>query len=306
MPMPPEELRQHLRALVRWGDGLVPVDASLRRSENGPGFRREEIMLWSRPPLAATLLLPEGPGPHPAVLYCHAHGGEYALGRREVLEGARWLDGPVGPDLARAGFAVLAIDSPGFGDRQAEGTESATAKALFWSGKSLFGAMLSDLREALGYLADRDDIDADRLFTFGVSMGAAQAWWLAGLDLRVAGCAHASMLADIRGLLDAAVHDRHGLYYVVPGLLGVADQGDVAALVAPRPQFVALGAQDTLTPPGARDPALDCMARAYGAVPDMLETMVVPEASHGLTQEMREAAVGFLTRHARIKERIAT
>ena len=33
-----------------------------------------------------TFLAPDGAGPFPAVLYCHAHGGNYDLGRRELTE----------------------------------------------------------------------------------------------------------------------------------------------------------------------------------------------------------------------------
>jgi dienelactone hydrolase len=302
----PSQLRAAVQALVGWSDGPGVTHSISRTVEDEGAFRSETLWLEGNPPFPATLLLPEGAGPHPAVLYCHAHGGDYALGRRELTEGARWLDRALGAELVKAGFAVLAIDAIGFGDRQDEWSESAAAKSLFWRGESLFGAMLDELRDALGYLLARPEVDAARVFTFGVSMGAAHAWWLAALDDRVAGTAHACMLADIAGLLHGAVHDRHGLYFVVPGLLRVCEQGDVAGLVAPRPQFVAHGGADHLTPEGARKAALGRLSKAYAEVPEQLEAMFVPEAGHELTEEMRKAAVGFLTRHAGIKERMTT
>ena len=52
----------------------------------------------------AYLFVPEGPGPHPAVLVLHGHGSsaEEAAG----LAPARFM-GPIGPRLAKAGFIVL-------------------------------------------------------------------------------------------------------------------------------------------------------------------------------------------------------
>ena len=302
----PGQLRLAVQALVGWADGPGTTRHVSRTVTQQDQCRREELRLEGSPPFPATLLVPGGPGPHPAVLYCHAHGGDYTRGRREMTDGAPWLDSPVGPTLVAAGFAVLAIDAIGFGERHDACTESAAAKSLFWRGQCLFGAMLDDLRATLGYLATREEVDADRIYTFGVSMGAAHAWWLAALDDRVAGCAHAAMLADIAGLLRDGVHDRHGLYYVVPGLLRLCEQGDVAGLVAPRPQFVAHGDTDPLTPTQARTAALGRLEKAYTDAAGALQTMVVTGADHRLTQEMHQAAVAFLTRHARQSKRNAT
>jgi hypothetical protein len=57
-------------------------------------------------------------------------------------------------------------------------------------------------------------------------------------------------------LIEAGAHDLHGIYMSVPGLLAEGDMGDVAALIAPRPQFIAWGGRDPLTPEAAIPPAL--------------------------------------------------
>lgn len=295
---PPEDLRKAVRALVQWSDGPGTTHHIAQSRQKIPGGTVETLMLEGHPPVPATLLLPDGPGPHPTIVYCHGHGGDYSIGRRELMDGAPWLTEAFGPHLLRAGFAVLAIDAICFGDRQDEWTENASAKSLFWLGSSLFAAMLDELRDAVGYLVDHDGIDETRIFTFGVSMGAAHAWWLAALDDRVAGAAHACMLADIEGLLENSAHDRHGLYYVVPGLRQLCDQGHVASLVAPRPQFIAHGATDTLAPERARRSALGRVTHAYRDHPDQLTTFLEPEAGHHFTKTMQSAALTFLKRHA--------
>lgn len=242
---------------------------------------------------AATFLIPKGEGPFPAVLYCHAHGGEYSLGRHELTEGARWLVAPYAPDFLAHGFAVLAVDMPGFGARQIEGSEASIAKACLWRGQPLFGCMIEDLIGALDWLTARPEVDANRIATLGVSMGGAHAFWLAALDKRIAACAHICMLADVRSLIVSGAHARHGDYLTVPGLLRKADMGDVAALVAPRPQFVAWGEHDQLTPPNARRAAMDRLRESYGSSAALV-TMVDPDAGHGETRKIREAALQFL------------
>ncbi|MGR3793137.1 alpha/beta hydrolase family protein [Vannielia sp. SX4] len=257
-------------------------------------MRFEELVGWApaEPLAGGVLLCPDGPGPFPAVLYCHAHGGEYGLGKRELTEGAWWTSGPPGPALVAAGFAVYCIDMPGFGARQAEGSEEALSLAEAWHGRSLFARMLADQRGAFEYLATDPRVDAARIFTWGASMGAGLGTWLAALEPRVAGAVSLIMLADIAPMIETGAHARHGPWYTAPGLLRMGDQGDVAAGIAPRPLFVAHGGQDALTPQAAREAALAKLP------PEGFTHFFQPEADHAETAEMREAALAFLKTHA--------
>lgn len=55
----------------------------------------------------------------PAILYNHAHGGDYTLGKDELLRGRKELQAPAYADaLAAAGIAALRIDHWGFGERR--------------------------------------------------------------------------------------------------------------------------------------------------------------------------------------------
>ena len=260
----------------------------------------EEIRLTTQAgAIPGTLCRPDGAGPFPAIVYCHAHGNRYDIGRRELLEGRPALqDPPYGPLLAAQGYVVLCIDVAGFGERQADGAESALAKAALWRGRTLFGGMLADLSAALDYLCGRPDVDTARIATFGISMGATHAYWLAALDKRIAAAAHLCVFSNIAGLIEAGGHDLHGIYMTVPGLLNRCDMGDVAALVAPRPQLVGVGATDPLTPPGALEPALAALRDAYAEaeLSDRLTLLVSRDTGHVETAEMREAVLAFLDR----------
>lgn len=232
----------------------------------------------------------------PAILYGHSHGGGYGIGARELLDGREYLLDPLGPALARAGYVTLCIDMPVFGER-ATVSENFAAKALLWHGQSLFGQMLSDHAAALTYLASRDDVDADRIGAFGISMGCVLSYWLAAMDTRIAAVAHLCCFADFRTMIELGAHDGHGIYLTVPGLLREADGGTIAALIAPRPQLVCIGEADTLTPPQAVAQAWAELEPAYAGQRDRLELVSEPGVGHRETARMRHAALAFFARH---------
>ncbi|MDG3040700.1 alpha/beta hydrolase family protein [Roseicyclus marinus] len=247
--------------------------------------------------IPAIYLRPTGAGPYPAVLYCHAHGNRYEIGAEELVLGRPALHGPYGPALADLGVASLAIDLAPFGGRQDEGPEAALVKAALWQGRPLMGRMLADLHAAFRWLEARPEVDAARIATLGLSMGGTHAYWLAALEPRIAACAHLCVLGDMAPLIATGAHDLHGPYMTVPGLLTEGDMGDVAALVAPRPHFVALGQTDPLTPPEAYDPAVARLTQAYANAPDRLHLHLSPRTGHVETPEMRHEALAFLARH---------
>ncbi len=98
---------------------------------------------------------------------------------------------------------ALSIDMPCFGERQGE-SESSLAKRLHWHGRTLFGVMLGELAGAFRLLRALDGVDPARVGTFGFSMGATHAFWLAALEPDVARVAHACAFADLSRLIEEA------------------------------------------------------------------------------------------------------
>ncbi len=243
------------------------------------------------------LTRPSGPpGPLPAILYGHSHGGRYDIGANELLVGREYLVDPLGPVFARHGYVTLCIDMPVFGERSSV-SEGSAAKALLWHGKSLFGQMLSDHAAALTYLTGRPDVDASRIGAFGISMGCTLSYWLAAMDERIAAVAHLCCFADFRTMIELGAHDGHGIYLTVPGLLNEADGGTIAALVAPRPQLVCIGEADKLTPRAAVARAWAELEPAYAGAPDRLVLVSEPGIGHSETPRMRAAMLAFFAEH---------
>jgi len=233
----------------------------------------------------------------PALLYCHAHGNAYGIGKSEVLEGRPALqDPPLARVIARAGWTVFCVDMPGFGARQSQGRETALAKSAHWHGQTLLGQMVNDQLLALDVLIAA--VRPSRIATLGISMGGTLAYLIAALRDDIVATAHLCVFADMAPLIKDGAHDLHGPYMTIPGLLREHDMSSIAALVAPRHQFVATGGIDPLTPANAYAPAITTLARAYRDHPDRLTVIRDMAAGHQETADMRKAVLSFLAGHA--------
>ena len=294
-----EELRRTLAQAFEIGAHPLNLQDAMAADADGHVCETLTFRTASGAPVRGYLTRPQTiTAPLPAILYIHAHGGRYDIGADELIAGRASLLTPLGGVFAKAGFVTLTIDLPCFGTRQHE-TESALSKALLWHNRSLAGQMLGELHSALDYLSARRDVDANRIATFGISMGATFSYWLGAVDTRIAAAAHLCCFADFDTMIASGAHDGHGVYLTVPGLLDIASNGQIAGLIAPRPQFVGLGARDPLTPPEAVEKAVGETCAAYVAegVEDLFEVLIEPQGGHAETPAMRAAVLAFLARH---------
>jgi pimeloyl-ACP methyl ester carboxylesterase len=206
----------------------------------------------------------EAEEPFPVVLFNHSHGGNYTLGKDELISGREYLqDPPYAQALAEQGWGALAIDAWNFGERRGR-TESELFKELLWRGQVLWGLMVYDSIKAIDYLLTRPDVDSSRIATLGISMGSTMAWWVAALDPRVKVCIDICCLTDFEVLIEARGLDGHGIYYYVPGLLKHFSTASINALIAPRPHLSLAGNYDLLTPPKGLDKIDAGLKQAYG------------------------------------------
>lgn len=205
------------------------------------------------------LLLPDGRGqPGPAVLYKHAHGGNYERGKHELFE-VGTIGQPPGETLVRAGYVVLAVDAYAFGERRQQGpageresgreTEWSLFKHFLWHGKTLWGMIVHDDLLALEYLLTRPEVDAGRVAVTGMSMGGSRATWLAALDDRLRAVIPVCQMTRYADLAAHGDYARHSFYYYVPGVLARGlDMELIASLAAPNAQIVLAGGGDPLSP----------------------------------------------------------
>ncbi len=236
-------------------------------------------------------------GPLPTVLYNHAHGLNYDLGKDELLNGRSALqDPPYAEALTQAGYAALCFDAWGFCERKGR-TESEIFKEMLWTGRVMWGMMVYDSIRAIDYLVSRSDVDAGRIATFGISMGSTMGWWLAGLDTRVSVCIDMCCLSDFQAIIDTRSLDNHGIYYYVPALLKHFRTAQINALIAPRPHLSLAGNYDRLTPPAGLDRTDAEVSEVYRSenAADAWKLLRY-ETGHFETAAMRAEVFSFLER----------
>lgn len=128
-------------------------------------MRQERVDYFSEgTPIAGTLRLPDGEGPHPGIVQ-----GPGWLGLKDSN-----LYLPYHEAFTEAGFAVLIFDYRGFGDSGGDrGTLSPTMQ-------------LEDLVNSVTFLQTRDDIDGDSIGVFGSGgTGGGNAVMLGAHDSRI-------------------------------------------------------------------------------------------------------------------------
>lgn len=281
-----------------WRDagGTRGVDGA-RLERRGDGLERWRLQLNREQDVPALLLRPADRAPRGVVLYCHAHGGRFELGKDELLQGRPALLRPYGPELAARGWAALAIDHAGFGERR-EPSERALVKRTLWAGETLWGWRVHDTLAALDWLqATQPDLAALPVVVLGLSMGSQMAIWAAALDARIAGCIELCCAAEYDALLQSGGFDGHGEYFFVPGLLREFTLAGICALIAPRPHLSCAGRADPLTPPAGLISLDRALRRAYAALgAPQAWRQVVEHGGHAETPTMRAEVLAWLDR----------
>jgi dienelactone hydrolase len=159
-----------MRAALFVPDKLPALHAKVHgRFHPEPGIVAERVtydtLVGLRVP--AILYLPEQrKGKVPALIVVNGHGGDkYA-----------WYAFTSGIIYARAGAAVLTYDPIGEGERninRKSGTRAHDVKQdPLELGRRMGGLMMTDVMQAVSYLASRPEVDAGRIGAMGYSMGS--------------------------------------------------------------------------------------------------------------------------------------
>ncbi|MDR7271581.1 dienelactone hydrolase [Pelomonas saccharophila] len=265
----------------------------------------------------ALYLRPRGAGPHPAIVLLHDHGARFDIGKEKLIRPLqpspsaeawvqRYFGGQfVGDTLAEAGFAVLAIDALGWGERSRPGLarddQQALANHLMQLGHSWAGLIASDDLRSHRWLRERPDVDAKRVAVLGFSMGALRAWQLAAVCDEVSACVAAHWMCTREGLLRPGEHTLVGqsaFSMVHPGLAAELDHPDVAALIAPRPLLLFGSPDDRLFPWEAVQAAWTNLARAWAPRRAAFSTLAT-EGGHRFDAPQQAAALAWLQRQGR-------
>lgn len=158
--------------------------------------------------------------------------------------------------LVERGYAVLAVDALGWGDRSGLTYEAqqALASNFFNLGSSLAGLVAREDVRAVALLRSLPEIDRTRIATVGFSMGGWRAWQTAALSPYVSATVSVCWMTTLKEMMVVGNNTLRGqsAYFMShPGLYEHLDIPDVASIAAPRPAFFLNGELDPLfTPAG--------------------------------------------------------
>ncbi|WP_406150128.1 dienelactone hydrolase family protein [Streptomyces sp. NBC_01012] len=261
-----------------------------------------------------SLLTPHGSGPFPAVLVLHDHGAEFTIGREKVVRPGpdlvaratawadRCYDGRfIGDELAARGYAVLAVDTLGWGDRGplVHEDQQALAANLFQLGTSPAGLAAHEDIRAAAFLASLPEVDERRVGALGFSMGAYRAWQLSALSDGIRAAASVCWMTGLKEMMvpgNNTLRGQSAYFMLHPGLHRHLDIPDVASLAAPKPALFQAGGRDHLFTAAGVESAyakLRAVWESQGAG-DRLTTTLWPETGHVFSAAMQDTVYSWL------------
>lgn len=202
----------------------------------------------------------------------HSTGMHVSIGVQRDDE-TQPFDSPGDRDFALGcmarGIAALCIEQRSFGERREQmqqkvsphGCHDAAMQALL-VGKTLISERVYDVDRGIDYLATRGDADMRRIGVMGNSGGGTITIYAAALLPRLAFAMPSCAFCTFRDSIGSIYHCADNY---VPGILTVADMGDVLGLFAPRPAVVVAGRDDDIFPLGSVQTAFAQLHRIYAA-----------------------------------------
>lgn len=229
------QLRTRIRELlnVPAGHGAPPCDQLGVSYRGSCGIEQLTFASERGITIPALLFVPgKEPAKWPGILYVHEAGKEAEAGPTGAIQ-----------MLASEGNAVLAIDVRGIGETHSIGSIPrdyafmGTAGYHFYQygmlGHSLLGRRVHDVLRALALLAERPEVDPERLSIVGHGSGGLLALFAAALDGRAATAVCCQSLLAYRDIAANEFHSWHPSDFAT-GILPLCDLPEVAACVAPR------------------------------------------------------------------------
>jgi len=241
----------------------VPLNPELLAEWKEDGLVKQKVVFDVEEGLSATAYVfrPESAtGKLSGILACHGHGQfgkETVMGNRSTPEmrvNIEQHNYDYGLQMAKAGYAVIAIDWRGFGERDDrrkpnwnDNTNGRDICNLHYIRASMLGITVlgMDVHDgmcALDYLCSLDFVDEDRIGVMGLSFGGTMTTWMAICDERIKAAdiiCYSDRFADF-GMRDINLCGSQ----ITPGLYELCDVPDLQGLIAPRPVLVEIGVYD--------------------------------------------------------------
>ena len=301
-----EEAMKVFAQLLKISPDHPDVKVNVRRIEEREGLRIEDISWTSldgQEPLAYVVRPALAPDRLPAIICLHGSSGSRDSMVTEEFGRGKWIrygnetshERLLGwaRELARQGYLILALTQRGL-DRRTPDTND-QSKEMLVRGRTLMGAIVFEIRQALTYLQKRQDVDPDRLGVTGMSFGGITTFYSWLVDNRITAAASiCGGVGSVGEFVETGSRGYHGFYWWIPDMLTQGDQGDFAAAMAPRPLMLWAPLDDIGMPKEGVDRFLSEAYPAYYETGHSENLLVLrPPGKHQFTLEAFKAMKEF-------------
>lgn len=219
-------------------DPALPLDCQEINSFQHGGITLKNIIYQTAPGVytTATLYLPPGKGPFPALINMQGHWATGRLAGRVQQRGFAF---------AKRGYIVLSPDTFGQGERSVIHTKYAyhgrdLGAQLYHIGETLAGAQLVDNMRGVDLLCSLPEVDKRCIGATGASGGGNQTMYLAAMDDRI----KAAMTVCSTGNYEIFLKSVNCVCETIPDGLTETELAGILAMTAPRALLICIGAKD--------------------------------------------------------------
>jgi len=301
--------RQLIRLMGGFPKRRTPLNACTIEREDEGDFICEKVLYETEPGEAvpAYLLIPKRRNNRTPAVFCHhQHGGQFHIGKSEIIGRGGHPDMAIALELAKRGYITLAPDAKCFEERVVVGLEGVyneyfEGTRLLLLGQCLQRRMLWDIIRGIDYLLTRKEVDGSHLGCIGHSLGGQETLFAAAFDARIKVAVSNCGFSTYKAILRNRVTHNFSLY--IPGLLCYVDIPEIASMIAPRPFLILTAAKDGIFPlDGVQEVFLKArkIYRLYGAEEKL--RLLVNNGGHGFPDSMREEAYNWFDRWLRRKD----
>ncbi len=192
---------------------IAPLNPREILSEDKGDYLLKEIEINSTPNRRIRVIVTvplKTPGPWPAVVCIHGHGGSLY----SVYDRATPYKG-FAATLASRNYVTIA--------------PVVSQHEIYEKGHTLMGERLRDLMRCVDFLELVKEIDPDAIGCAGLSLGGEMAMWLGAMDTRIKATVSSGFLTRMDQM-----EQGHCMCWKFPGLRELADYADIYSLIAPR------------------------------------------------------------------------
>jgi cephalosporin-C deacetylase-like acetyl esterase len=275
-----------------------PVPAHVTGVIERPGYRVEKLSYESLPGLhvTANLYLPSplnSNARRPAVLYVCGHGQNQKVYYQAHAR-----------RFAQLGMVCLIAETVQLGEVAGYHHGCYREGWFHWYSRGYSPAAIELYNgiRGLDLLAERPDVDPERMGVTGISGGGASTWWIAAGDERVKAAAPVCGTATLESHVYDRVIDGHCDCMWWPNSLQW-DLADVGGLIAPRPLLIASADRDGIFPIDSIRKVHSQLRRLYKTI-DASERLKLVETpgGHSYHEKSRTAILSWFLQHLAGKE----